>query len=144
MMSLQVTPWRADVHPVGALWDMSVELFAAFEQVGKEPVLEGMVFARRNQVEHLRLKYVSPCVDRVDGNLIGLGLFQKTTYATVLLGLHQSVGRRILNRGEHDRGNRLSLVVFAYDRFEVKVCQHVAVEDDRSLAYQVFGELVCP
>jgi hypothetical protein len=45
---------------------------------------------------------------------------------------------------KHYGGDGLPLGVLADDRFQVEVCEHVAVKDDRRLANQVLGELVGP
>ena len=60
----------------------------------------------------------------------GFGFSRKRRDVALGVGLDQAVGRRVVDRRQHDRGLRLALAVQRDHRAEVDLRQHVAVEDD--------------
>jgi hypothetical protein len=113
---------------------MRVELLFAAQEVGEEAVLERVILARRDVVEDARVEDVSPGVDGVDFDFLGLRLFEEAADAPVLFGLDEPVGGRVLDGREDDGRHRPPRVVLADDGFEVEVGDDVAVEDDGRLA----------
>ena len=77
-MRLEIARGCANVHPVGSLRDVCEERFAILQQLRKEPVFEGMIYALRNKVEHFRFQDVGTGINVLASRFVGLGFLEKT------------------------------------------------------------------
>src|SRR6267142_5416689 len=111
VMGLQVTRRRADVHPVCSLWNVRKEWLAFLQQSGKQAVLERMIFATRDQIEHLRLEHISAGIDVLTGGFIRLWLFQKAAHAAISFGFDDSIRAWVFNRSQYDSRERFAFFV---------------------------------
>src|SRR6266496_6665560 len=111
MMGLQVTARSADIHPISALRNMREERFAVFEKLREHTIFERMILAARNQIEYLRLEYISARVNVFASGFLGLRLFQKSPHSSVILRLHDAIGAGVINRRKHDGGECVSFLV---------------------------------
>ena len=69
----------------------------------------------------------------------GFGFSRKRRDAAVGLGLDQAVGRRIVDRRQHDRRLGLALAMQRDDGVDVDAGHHVAVEDDERVVDALRG-----
>ena len=94
---------------------MRVKSFFAIQQVRKQSILERVVLARGQIIEHFGFENICAGVDRVASDLVALGFFEKATNGAVAFGFNESVTLWVFDRRQHDRRSRLAFVVFAYD-----------------------------
>jgi len=135
---LRVLLRRADVDPV-AVVDVGHEGLTPFDQGREEAALDRPRHVPGNPVERIRLEDVDTRVDVVRGDLIGVRLLEEPGDVAGRIGFDQSEGGRVLDRGQHDGGLRLTLAMQPDDRAEVDLRQHVAVENHDGFREVVAG-----
>ncbi|MEZ5418757.1 MAG: hypothetical protein R2708_15640 [Vicinamibacterales bacterium] len=94
----------------------------------------------RDTRECVGFEDVDAGVDRVAGDLVSGGLLEEAPDVPVGVRLDQAVGRRVLDRGEHDRGLRLAGPVPGDHGVDVHGRHDVAVEDDDRVVHALGGE----
>src|SRR5258706_11095990 len=133
-MSLEVALWGANVHPVSARRNVRKEKFALLKQLWEEAVLERMVFAAGNQIEHLRIQHIGAGVDVLAGGHVGFRLLQKAAHAAVSFGFDDAVGARVFDRSQNDSCYGVAVFMFADHRLQIEISQNVALENNPGLA----------
>src|SRR5712671_2180260 len=111
VMRLQVSRRRADVQPIGPLWNMRKKRVAFFQEIWKQTVFERMILAFGNQIEHARLEHVGPGVYVAARSLFRFRFFEKAKHSSIAVGFDDAIHARVLDRRQNDRGYGLALFV---------------------------------
>ena len=96
---------------------MREERSALFQQHREQTVLERIVFALGNQVEHARLKHICSGVNVSARRIFGFWLLQKAQHAILIVGLDDAEHAWVFNRRQHDRRRRFAFFVLTNNCF---------------------------
>ena len=71
---------------------MRKKSFLSFQEFRKQSIFKGMVFARRNKIQHLWLQDVGAGVNRITSDLIRFWFFQKPSDTAITFCFYQAIG----------------------------------------------------
>src|SRR5439155_8123448 len=101
-----------------------------------------MTYAWRNNVEHFRFQDVCTGINVFASRFVRFGLLEKTSNTSDTFSFHDAVGTRIFDRCQDDGTERIAILVFTNDGFQMQASEDNAVEDNGGSANQIFGTLV--
>src|SRR2546430_15659352 len=79
-----------------------------------------MTYAWRNKVEHFRFQDVCTGINVFASRFVRFGLLEKTPNTSVTFSFHDAVGTRIFDRCQDDGSERIAILVFTNDGFQIQ------------------------
>src|SRR3989475_12984724 len=101
-----------------------------------------MTYAWRNKVEHFRFQDVCTGINVFASPFVRFGLLDKTRNTSVTFSFHDAEGTRISDRCQDDGSERIAILVFTNDGFQIQGSEDIAVEDSGGFANQILGKFV--
>ncbi|AEP12017.1 hypothetical protein Cabther_A1264 [Chloracidobacterium thermophilum B] len=128
-IGLAVALRRTDVEPV-SIGDVAIQGQPRSQQTGKEIVLERILTALRDKVEHFWFEQVNSGIDGSSRRDAKRRLFIKLPNPPLSIQFDNAIGPRVGHIDEHQRGRRPAHLMALQNRAQVNVRQNVPVEHD--------------